>query len=472
MGKVARLPGTDGVNKMSKSLGNAIFLTDEFKQIKKKLGKLYTGRQSPDEPGDIENALFQYVRTFISDADRVAELERRYAAGDDIGDGHIKIEVAEAIDALIAPMRERRAAWDDRDDDLIDILREGSRRANAVAEETLSMAKEAAGLGFWKRSSLWTEVQEGPRRADTTACALLVKNLIRPRLPKIGKPWKPRVRNWPLAGRPFKRAAGRRRDKHTARGKLFVRDRIQQLIDPGACSWKWPLSPPTGCTTPRYRVRGWCVASGTRAASLHDCGQRCHRERRHVFSADGQEALRAQEIAAENGLPCVYLVDSGAPFCRCSPRSSPSGSLRPHLLQPAQLSAQGIPQIAAVMGSCTAGGAYVPSMCDESIIVRGTGTIYLAGPPLVKQPSVKMLMIKPSAGPRPTATQWGGGSHRRERRRVPPTGSIDRRQSGGATSAAHPRALPEAPKFSSEDLGLIRGRSCAIGCSRSDCPFG
>ena len=152
VGKVARLPGTDGVNKMSKSLGNAIFLTDELKQIKKKLGKLYTGRQSPDEPGDIENALFQYVRTFISDADRVAELERRYAAGDDIGDGHIKIEVAEAIDALIAPMRERRAAWDDRDDDLIDILREGSRRANAVAEETLAMAKNAAGLGFWKRS--------------------------------------------------------------------------------------------------------------------------------------------------------------------------------------------------------------------------------------------------------------------------------------------------------------------------------
>ena len=152
VGKVARLPGTDGVNKMSKSLGNAIFLTDELKQIKKKLGKLYTGRQSPDEPGDIENALFQYVRTFISDADRVAELERRYAAGDDIGDGHIKIEVAQAIDALIAPMRERRAAWDDRDDDLIDILREGSRRANALAEETLAMAKEAAGLGFWKRS--------------------------------------------------------------------------------------------------------------------------------------------------------------------------------------------------------------------------------------------------------------------------------------------------------------------------------
>ncbi|MEC8101405.1 MAG: tryptophan--tRNA ligase [Planctomycetota bacterium] len=152
VGKVARLPGTDGVNKMSKSLGNAIFLTDELKQIKKKLGKLYTGRQSPDEPGDIENALFQYVRTFISDADRVTELERRYAAGDDIGDGHIKIEVAESIDALIAPMRERRAAWDDRDDDLIDILREGSRRANAVAEETLAMAKEAAGLGFWKRS--------------------------------------------------------------------------------------------------------------------------------------------------------------------------------------------------------------------------------------------------------------------------------------------------------------------------------
>ena len=199
---------------MSKSLGNAIFLTDELKQIKKKLGKLYTGRQSPDEPGDIENPLFQYVRTFISDADRVAELERRYAAGDDIGDGHIKIEVAEAIDALIAPMRERRAAWDDRDDDLIDILREGSRRANAVAEETLAMAKEAAGLGFWKRSLLWTEVQEGPRRADTTACAPSWSRT------RSGQGFRKSeamegVRNWPLAGRPFKRAAGRRRETNT-----------------------------------------------------------------------------------------------------------------------------------------------------------------------------------------------------------------------------------------------------------------
>ena len=102
--------------------------------------------------GDIENALFDYVRTFISDADRVAELERRYAAGDDIGDGHIKIEVAEAIDARHRPMRERRAAWEDRDDDLIDILREGKPPGQCRGGRKPSPWPKKPGLGFWKRS--------------------------------------------------------------------------------------------------------------------------------------------------------------------------------------------------------------------------------------------------------------------------------------------------------------------------------
>jgi tryptophanyl-tRNA synthetase len=151
VGRVGRLVGVDGVEKMSKSLNNAIFVTDTAKQIKKKLGKLYTGRQNPTDPGDIENSLFQYVRTFIPDPERVAELERAYAAGDNIGDGHIKVEVAEAIDALLGPMRERRAAYEGRDDDIIDILKAGCTRANACAEETLTRAKEAAKLRFFDR---------------------------------------------------------------------------------------------------------------------------------------------------------------------------------------------------------------------------------------------------------------------------------------------------------------------------------
>ena len=152
VGKVGRLVGTDGVNKMSKSLGNAIFITDTAKQIKKKLGKLYTGRQNPTDPGDTSNALFDYVRTFIPDPERVKELERAYAEGDNIGDGHIKVEVAEAIDQLLEPMRERRAQYDGKDDAILEILQAGCERAIARTEETLARAKEAAHLNFFGRS--------------------------------------------------------------------------------------------------------------------------------------------------------------------------------------------------------------------------------------------------------------------------------------------------------------------------------
>ncbi len=151
VGQCSRLPGTDGVNKMSKSLNNAIFVTDTPKQIKKKLGKLYTGRQNPTDPGDINNALFDYVRTFITDEDRVKELERKYAEGDDIGDGHVKVEVAEAISKLLEPMKERRAKYEGDDDMIMDILKGGCQRANAAAEKTLEMAKEAANLKFFDR---------------------------------------------------------------------------------------------------------------------------------------------------------------------------------------------------------------------------------------------------------------------------------------------------------------------------------
>ncbi|MBT4524132.1 MAG: tryptophan--tRNA ligase [Phycisphaerae bacterium] len=152
VGKVGKLMGTDGVNKMSKSLNNAILITDTPKKVKKKLGQLYTGRQSMTDPGDPDSSLMQYVELFIKDEARAAELKDKYVRGDNIGDGHIKVEVAESISELLAPMQERRAEYEGNDDTIIDIIRDGTARANVKTEETLAMAKEACGLGFFNRS--------------------------------------------------------------------------------------------------------------------------------------------------------------------------------------------------------------------------------------------------------------------------------------------------------------------------------
>jgi tryptophanyl-tRNA synthetase len=152
VGKIGRLIGIDGVNKMSKSLNNAIFISDDEKTIKKKIAQIYTGRQSLTEKGDINNALFQYVRTFIDDPARVAELERKYAEGDNIGDGHVKAEVADAVNRLLAPMRERRKRYEGDDNAILAILRQGCERAIVATEKTLALAKDAAGAGFFQRS--------------------------------------------------------------------------------------------------------------------------------------------------------------------------------------------------------------------------------------------------------------------------------------------------------------------------------
>jgi tryptophanyl-tRNA synthetase len=151
VGAVGRLAGIDGVNKMSKSLNNAIFISDPAKEVEKKVKKIFTGRQSPTEPGDINNVLFQYVRTFIKDAARVQELEEKYAKGDNIGDGLVKLEVAAAINELLEPMRERRAKYEGRDDLVLDILKAGCERANKLAEATLERVKERANLVAWPR---------------------------------------------------------------------------------------------------------------------------------------------------------------------------------------------------------------------------------------------------------------------------------------------------------------------------------
>ena len=176
------------------------------------------------------------------------------------------------------------------------------------------------------------------------------------------------------------------RAKHVARGKLLPRERIEALLDPGSPFLE--LAP---------LAAGGMYGDDAPAAGLVAGIGRVHGNEVLVVANDAtvkggtyypitvKKHLRAQEIALENRLPCVYLVDSGGAFLPLQDEVFPD---REHFgrifFNQARLSAAGIPQLAVVMGSCTAGGAYVPAMCDESIIVRNQGTIFLGGPPLVK----------------------------------------------------------------------------------------
>jgi acetyl-CoA carboxylase carboxyltransferase component len=178
----------------------------------------------------------------------------------------------------------------------------------------------------------------------------------------------------------------RYRKRHEAQGKLFVRERIDKLLDPGAPFLElsplaaWDLydgeGPSAGVVTGIGRVSGREVMSVANDATVKGGS---------YFPLTVKKHLRAQEIAEENHLPCLYLVDSGGAFLPLQAEVFPD---RDHFgrifYNQARMSAKGIPQIAVVMGSCTAGGAYVPAMSDETIIVKGTGTIFIGGPPLVK----------------------------------------------------------------------------------------
>jgi 3-methylcrotonyl-CoA carboxylase beta subunit len=178
----------------------------------------------------------------------------------------------------------------------------------------------------------------------------------------------------------------RAREKHTERGKLLPRDRIDALLDEGSPFLELsPLAahglyedaaPCAGIITGIGRVSGTEVMLVVNDATVKGGT---------YFPMTVKKHLRAQQIALENHLPCVYLVDSGGAFLPMQDEVFPD---REHFgrifYNQARLSAAGVPQIAIVMGSCTAGGAYVPAMCDEAIIVREQGTIFLGGPPLVK----------------------------------------------------------------------------------------
>ncbi len=149
VGRVARLAGIDGKQKMSKSLGNAILLSDMPKEVKKKCNRIFTGRGTMDDPPVMENnTVIEYLRAFHPDQSRVDELVEQYAKSE-LGDGHLKKEASETINALLEPMRERRAKL--TDDDARDIIKSGSAKANAFAEQTLWEAKQAMGFDFHPR---------------------------------------------------------------------------------------------------------------------------------------------------------------------------------------------------------------------------------------------------------------------------------------------------------------------------------
>ena len=176
------------------------------------------------------------------------------------------------------------------------------------------------------------------------------------------------------------------RERHVSRGKLLPRDRVLRLIDPGSPFLE--LSQLAAYDMYGGDIHGAGVITGVGRVAGRECVIVCNDatiKGGTYYPLTVKKHLRAQEIAAENRLPCIYLVDSGGAnlphWAEVFPDKDHFGRI---FYNQARMSAAGIPQIAAVLGSCTAGGAYVPAMSDETIIVRRQGTIFLAGPPLVK----------------------------------------------------------------------------------------
>jgi 3-methylcrotonyl-CoA carboxylase beta subunit len=193
----------------------------------------------------------------------------------------------------------------------------------------------------------------------------------------------------------------RSRERHVARGKLLPRDRVDTLLDPGSPFLE--LSPLAANGMYGDEAPGAGIITGVGRVSGRECvvvANDATVKGGTYYPVTVKKHLRAQEVALQNRLPCLYLVDSGGAFL---PRQDEVFPDREHFgrifYNQATMSARGIPQIAAVLGSCTAGGAYVPAMSDEAVIVRGQGTIFLGGPPLVKAATGEVV----------TAEELGGG---------------------------------------------------------------
>jgi 3-methylcrotonyl-CoA carboxylase beta subunit len=249
------------------------------------------------------------------------------------------------------------------------------------------------------------------------------------------------------------------REKHLARGKLLVRDRIDVLLDPGGPFLEFSALAAldmyggdissAGVVTGIGRVSGVeCVIVANDATVKGGT----------YYPMTVKKHLRAQEIAQENRLPCIYLVDSGGAFLPMQDEVFPD---RDHFgrifFNQANMSALGIPQIAVVMGSCTAGGAYVPAMSDETIIVRNQGTIFLGGPPLVKAATGEVVSTEDLGGGDVHTRVSGVADHLAESdhhalsiaRRI--VGNLNHRK-----SVSLDVATPEEPLYDAEELyGII-----------------
>ena len=196
------------------------------------------------------------------------------------------------------------------------------------------------------------------------------------------------------------------RDRHVKRGKLLPRDRVAGLLDPGSPFLEVGLFAASGVYEDDIPSAG--VIAGIGQVMGRDCMIVCNDatvKGGTYYPLTVKKHLRAQEIAAENRLPCLYLVDSGGANLPNQDEVFPDKEHFGRIFyNQARMSAAGIAQIAVVMGSCTAGGAYVPAMCDQTIIVKNQGTIFLAGPPLVKEATGEVIDAE---------TLGGGDTHTR-----------------------------------------------------------
>jgi 3-methylcrotonyl-CoA carboxylase beta subunit len=200
------------------------------------------------------------------------------------------------------------------------------------------------------------------------------------------------------------------REKHLSRGKLLARDRIDQLLDPGSPFLELSALAATGMYGAKDSSGGEAdpvpsggIVTGIGRVSGRECvivANDATVKGGTYYPVTVKKHLRAQEVARANKLPCIYLVDSGGAFLPMQDEVFPDKEHFGRIFfNQANLSAEGIPQVAAVMGSCTAGGAYVPAMSDETVIVKEQGTIFLGGPPLVKAATGEVV----------TAEDLGGG---------------------------------------------------------------
>ncbi|MFL6948701.1 MAG: carboxyl transferase domain-containing protein, partial [Xanthobacteraceae bacterium] len=203
------------------------------------------------------------------------------------------------------------------------------------------------------------------------------------------------------------------RERHRERGKLLPRDRVMRLIDPGAPFLE--LSPLAAYGMYDDAIHAAGIITGIGRIEGRECMIVCNDSTIKggtYYPMTVKKHLRAQEVARENRLPCIYLVDSGGANL---PHQTDVFPDREHFgrifYNQATLSALGVPQIAVVMGSCTAGGAYVPAMSDETVIVRRQGTIFLGGPPLVKAATGEVVSAEDLGGADVHARQSGVVDH-------------------------------------------------------------